>query len=43
MVVMFSSPDAVIDPLLSELWKKLDNLYPLPPGLSVLPSKGRLA
>ncbi|XP_019861809.1 PREDICTED: NADPH-dependent diflavin oxidoreductase 1-like [Amphimedon queenslandica] len=35
-------PDAVIDPWLVDLWTKLDTLYPLPPGLSVLPYKERL-
>ena len=40
--MLYYSPDAVIDPWLVDLWTKLDTLYPLPPGVSVLPNKERL-
>ncbi|XP_049637934.1 NADPH-dependent diflavin oxidoreductase 1 [Suncus etruscus] len=30
-------PDAAIDPWLQELWDKVQELYPPPPGLSVIP------
>ena len=38
LLTIFNRADAVVDPWLENLWQKILQLYPLPPGISVIPN-----